>query len=165
VAKPKGPQNGRVPAHASTSLYAKSESALRIRAERVRRIVNRVRREMPWLADSDVPALKSWAELEILSATTFAWLTKMNVINSEGEPRRLLAEHRQMKLAALAYAKELGLTPLTRAALKANVSAAAIDLAETVSSRVVEIGEARKTAQAAPAPNQKPIEPIEPNEL
>ncbi len=128
MADPKASQNGQVPARAATGLYARSESALRIRAERVRRLVARMRKEMPWIQASDLPAMKGWAELEILSATCFAWLTKMNVINGQGEPRRLLSEHRQLKLAQLAFEKELGMTPAARMAIKANQTNAALDI-------------------------------------
>jgi hypothetical protein len=129
MTNPKGPQNGQVPAHAPTGLYARSESALRIRAERVRRIVNRMRKTMPWLSDADIPACRGWAELEILSATCFAWLTRMNVLNPEGEPRRLLSEFRQLRQAQLSYERELAMTPLARASLKSAATSSAIDLA------------------------------------
>jgi hypothetical protein len=101
----------RFPAQAPTGLYVKSDSALRLRADRVRRIVARMRKEMPWLTPADTPAMKGWAELEILSATVFAWLTRLNILNGQGEPRRLLSEHRALKLAQLAYERELGMTP------------------------------------------------------
>jgi hypothetical protein len=66
--------------------------------------------------------MRGWAELEVLSATVFAWLLKLNVLNSEGEPRKLLDQHRQMKLAQLSYETALGLTPLSRAQLKLNTT-------------------------------------------
>jgi hypothetical protein len=126
------------PAQASTGIYAKSESALRLRADRVRRIVARMRKEMPWLTPADTPAMKGWAELEILSATVFAWLTRLNVLNSQGEPRRLLSEHRALKLAQLAYERELGMTPLARATLKLNTTRAAFDLPSAMSAAAEE---------------------------
>lgn len=87
-----------------------------------------MKKEMPWLQPSDTPAMKSWAELEVLSATVFAWLLRMNVINADGEPRRLLSEHRQLKIAQLAFARELGMTPAARMAIKANGTNAALDI-------------------------------------
>ncbi|MGD0076542.1 MAG: hypothetical protein ABSD31_19750 [Candidatus Binataceae bacterium] len=119
-------------------LYAASESALTVRAIRVRRIVARMRKELPWLTAADVPAMRGWAELEILSSTVFAILTKINVINGEGEPRRLLSEHRQLKLAQLAYERELGMTPAARMAIKANGTRAALDLAAAMAAEEVE---------------------------
>ena len=79
-----GDNRARVPAQARTGLYAKSESALRLRTNRVRRIVARMRKEMPWLTPTDTLAMKGWAELEIMSATLFAWLTRLNVLNGQG---------------------------------------------------------------------------------
>ena|ERR1035437_563712 len=137
-----------VPAQAQTGLYAKSESALRLRADRVRRIVARMRKEMPWLTPADTPAMKGWAELEILSATVFAWLTRLNVINGQGEPRRLLSEHRALKLAQLAYERELGMTPLARATLKLNTTRAAFDLPLELLKSVEDIGESRAADRA-----------------
>jgi hypothetical protein len=117
-----------VPRKSPHGLYATSDGALRVRQQRVRRIIGNMRRAMPWLTPADTPAMKGWAELEVLSATVFAWLLKLNVLNSEGEPRRLLSEHRQMKLAQLQYETALGMTPLSRAQLKLNTTRAAFDL-------------------------------------
>jgi hypothetical protein len=66
--------------------------------------------------------------LEVLSATVFAWLLKLNVLNSTGEPRKLLDQHRQMKLAQLEIERELGMTPLSRSTLELNSTHAALDL-------------------------------------
>jgi hypothetical protein len=38
--------------------------------------------------------MRGWAELEVLSAMVFAWLLKLNVLNNDGEPRKLLDQHR-----------------------------------------------------------------------
>lgn len=112
-------QSGKaVQKYAKTSLYSKPAAdggirePLRVRAERVRRMVERIRKAHPHLASKRFDdALRSFCELEILSQTIFAWLMKLQVVNGEGEPRRLLDEHRRMKLAALEYGKQLGLTP------------------------------------------------------
>jgi hypothetical protein len=107
-----------------------------------------MRKEMPWLTPADTPAMKGWAELEILSATVFAWLTRLNVINGQGEPRRLLSEHRALKLAQLAYERELGMTPLARATLKLNTTRAAFDLPLELLKSVEDIGESRAADRA-----------------
>ena len=130
-------------------LYATSDGALRVRQQRVRRIVSAMRREMPWLTRADGPAMKGWAELEVLSATVFAWLLKMNVLNGQGEPRRLLSEHRQMKIAQLQYETALGMTPLSRAQLKLNTTRAAFDLPAEMVAQVNEVGESRARERAA----------------
>lgn len=79
--------------------------------------------------------------MEILSSTVFAILTKINVINGEGEPRRLLSEHRQLKLAQLAYERELGMTPAARMAIKVNGTEAALDLAAAIAAEGAEVEE------------------------
>jgi len=134
-------------------LYATATdgTALRVRAQRVRRIVAVMRREMPWLTPADTPAMKGWAELEVLSATVFAWLLKLNVLNGEGEPRRLLSEHRQLKLAQLQYETALGMTPLSRAQLKLNTTRAAFDLPAEMIASVNEVGESRRREREASA--------------
>ena len=141
---------GRTPARqGQTGLYAKSDSALRIRAERVRRIVANMSKVCPWLTAADTPAMRGWAELEVLSATVFAWLLKLNVLNGQGEPRKLLDQHRQMKLAQLSYETALGLTPLSRAQLKLNTTRAAFDLPAEMIANVNEVGESRRREREA----------------
>ncbi len=63
-----------------TGLYAKSPKALAIRSRKIGRLVERLRRTMPWLEPSDLPACRAWAEREILSAGAFAALTAKGVI-------------------------------------------------------------------------------------
>jgi hypothetical protein len=79
---------------ARTGLYATSADAMRIRAQRVRRLVRKMRAVMPWIEESDLPACRAWAEMEILSAMAFAELHLNRVTNAEGEPRRLLTDFR-----------------------------------------------------------------------
>jgi hypothetical protein len=140
---------GRTPRHGQTGLYAKSDSALRIRAERVRRIVANMRKACPWLTPADAPAMKGWAELEVLSATVFAWLLKLNVLTGAGEPRRLLDQHRQLKLAQLSYEVQLGMTPLSRAALKLSTTGAAFDISPEMIANVNEVGASRRREREA----------------
>ena len=104
-----------------------------------------MRPEMPWLTKADTPAMKGWAELEVLSATVFAWLLRLNVLTNKGKPRRLLTEHRQMKLAQLQYETALGMTPLSRATLKLNTTRAALDISDGN-------GQERQCSRGEPAP-------------
>lgn len=115
-----------------TGLYARSSSALAIRARKVRRLVERLRVTMPWLEPSDLPACRAWAELEVLSASAFAALTTDGLTNAEGEPRRLLSEFRQLRQAQLAYERELGMTPAARTNIRASSTHAALDLAQAL---------------------------------
>lgn len=118
--------------------YARSESALEIRGRKVARLMRRLRIVAPWLEPSDESTMRAYCELEILSASIFASLattgtTKITVDGKDVEVRRLVDAHRQMKQAQLAYARELGLTPLARAALKVAGSKAAFDLPSAMS--------------------------------
>ncbi len=83
---------------------------------------------MPWLERSDIPCARTWAELEILGANVFAELMATGLTNSEGEPRRLLTELRQLRQTQLAYERELGMTPAAKVAIKASGPKAALDL-------------------------------------
>lgn len=89
---------------------------------------------MSWLEESDLPACRAWAELEILSASVFTALTADGLLNADGEPRKLLTEFRQLRQSQLAYERELGMTPAARMAIKANGTRAAFDLAGTMAS-------------------------------
>ena len=108
-----------------------------------------MRKVCPWLTAADTPAMRGRAELEVLSATVFAWLLKLNVLNREGEPRKLLDQHRQMKLAQLSYETALELTPLSRAQLKLNTTRAALDLPAEMVRQVNEVGESRRREREA----------------
>src|SRR5271155_5128641 len=108
--------------HAGTGLYVKAASGMKVRHRKVRRLVEKMRAEMPWLESSDFPACRAWAELEILCANAFSELLVSGLLNVEGEPRRLLMDFRQLRQVQLAYARELGMTP------------AAVDLAAAMAS-------------------------------
>jgi hypothetical protein len=112
-----------------SGLYAKSAPIMRLRARKVRRLVLQMRKAMPWIEDSDLPACRGWADLELLSASVGYCLAQLGPVNDNGEPRRLLTEFRHLKLAQLAHERELGMTPAARIAIKANATSAAVDLA------------------------------------
>src|SRR5215469_888818 len=96
----------RATERARTGLYSRSTEVLRIRARKVRRLVQQMRVTMPWIDRSDLPACRAWAELEILSSTVFVELCSNGVTNARGEPRRLLAEYRQLRQAQLSYERD-----------------------------------------------------------
>ena len=89
--------------HAATGLYVKAANGLRVRHRKVRRLVAKMRAEMPWLEPSDLPACRAWAELEILCAYAFSELAGAGLMNAEGEPRRLLTDYRQLRQVQLSY--------------------------------------------------------------
>lgn len=103
-------------------LYAKAGSALKLRSRRVRRLTQKVRQVCPWLEDSDMPTVRAWCELEIIGAAIFTTLETGGITTGLGEgdpkPRRLLAEYRALKQTQLQYARDLGLTPASRASLR-----------------------------------------------
>jgi len=134
-------------------LYARSPSALEIRGRKVARLMRRLRVVAPWLEPSDESTARAYCELEILSAAIFARLsetgpTKLTIDGRDLEVRRLVDAHRQMKQAQLAYARELGLTPLARAQLKVAGSRSAFDLPLEMLKNVEEIGESRAAERA-----------------
>jgi hypothetical protein len=118
-----------VPKVPKPGLYVRSENGLKLRDRKVQKLVRSMRIAMPWIEDSDLPACRAWAQLEILADTTFAVLRQIFIINKEGEPRRLLTDFRQLRQTQLAYERELGMTPAARATIQANGTRAALDLA------------------------------------
>jgi hypothetical protein len=145
------PSPGR-PKHASTGLYVRSTNGLRLRDRKVQRLVRAMRVAMPWLQESDIPACRSWAQLEILSDQAFIILRTIGITTHGGEPRRLLTDFRQLRLAQLAYERELAMTPASRQALRASGTNAAIDIAKSCA----ELGFEGARAAAADTDEEKP---------
>jgi hypothetical protein len=83
----------------------------------------------PWIEPSDEPVARAYCELEIISAGIFAALTKIGLLNGKADARQLVDVHRKLRLSALMHARELGLTPAARMAIKANGTKAALDIA------------------------------------
>jgi len=114
-------------------LYARSPGALEVRGRKVARLMRRLRVVAPWIEPSDESTARAYCELEIMGAQIFAALSKMDdaVVRTSKdgkdlEVRKLVDSHRTMKLAQLAYARELGLTPAARMAIKATGTHAAL---------------------------------------
>jgi hypothetical protein len=110
-------------------LYVRSTNGLRLRDEKVRRLVRRMRVAMPWLEDADEPTARSWAQIEVLADMAHTILRKIGITSNGSEPRRLLTDFRQLRLAQLQYARELGMTPASRQALRTARTNDAFDLA------------------------------------
>ena len=115
--------------HLSTGLYVKSENGRKLRDLVVRRLTRKMRIRMPWLEDSDEPACRGWAQLEVIASKVYAELREHGFTNGDGEPRKLLSEFRQLRQTQLAYERELGMTPASRMAMKASGTHAALDIA------------------------------------
>ena len=86
-------------------LYAKSPRVLAARARKVGRLVRRMRDLCPWFEDSDVPACKAWAELQVVGDRILTAVMSGDITNSKGEPKRLIDVHRAIRLAQLSYAR------------------------------------------------------------
>jgi Phage terminase, small subunit len=103
-----------------TGLYVRAANGRQLRDRSVQRLVAKVRAAMPWLTPADVPTARAWCELEVIARLVFAEMRTNGFTTGQGEPRRLLAEYRQLRTAQLAYARELGMTPNARASLRLN---------------------------------------------
>lgn len=114
---------------ASTGLYVRAQPGLKLRDKKVERLARKMRAVMPWLEPSDMPAARAWAELEYLAGQVYAALRGLGVLNREGEARRLLDDYRKLRQTQVVLARELGMTPAARMAIKANGTKAALDLA------------------------------------
>jgi hypothetical protein len=124
-------QGAGVPAtkpQSNTGLYVRAARGIKLRDQKTERLARRVRLALPWLEPSDYPAVRVWAELEVLSVQVFAVLRTGNVVNAQGEGKRLLDDYRKLRLAQAVYSRELGMTPAARMAIKANGTRAAFDL-------------------------------------
>jgi terminase small subunit-like protein len=104
---------------ARTGLYIKDLPGLRLRDIRV---------AIPWLEPADFPAVRAWCELEYLAERGYATLRTMGVINQQTGTAAPVSELRQLRQAQLAYARELGMTPAARMAIKATGAHTAFDL-------------------------------------
>ena len=104
--------------------YARDKHALKLRARAVRRLVENAYRVSPWLTDTDRPSVRAWAEVVKLKAIAFVALEKLGIYRVQGDDlvgRRMLDEYRRLSQLELAYAKELGFTPASRAAMRVDV--------------------------------------------
>jgi phage terminase small subunit len=89
---------------------------------------------LPWVQETDATTVRSFCSLLLLRDKIMAAIGEAGVLNRKGEPRRLVGELRQTLQALLAYSKELGLTPASRAALGLTTARGrALDLAAAMS--------------------------------
>jgi hypothetical protein len=127
------PRQKQAVANTNTGLYVKSPDGLRLRWRRVQRLVRKMQIAMPWVSPVDLPAMRAWAEMEILGSNIFAELHLNGVTTSSGEPRRLLGELRMLRTAQLAYERDLGMTPSARMSLRVgSARAQALSVVEPV---------------------------------
>ncbi len=141
-----------------TGAYARSKTALKIRADKTRRLMRKLRDVCPWLKESDLPVLRAYCELEVIGASLFAGVMEAGAITSAGKSdvaaRRLVEDHRKNRLAAARLASDLGLTPLARRAIESGSRGAVFDLAgafaaEDVAERAIAVAEERQKERDA----------------
>jgi hypothetical protein len=94
-----------------------SHEAMALRLRSVQRLEAAIFKAMTWLSEADRPAVRSWAELEIITSNVFTNLMGEGILQKDGSgnPRQLLTVYRQLKLTQLAFEKELLMTPASRA--------------------------------------------------
>ena len=120
----------RVTRHAQTGLYVRAAPGLRLRDKKVERLARKVRELLTWLEPSDLPSVRAWCELEVLSQHVYAELRTHGVLSPEtGDARRLLHDYRQLRQTQAIWSRELGMTPASRMAMKASGTHAALDIA------------------------------------
>jgi|SRR5215469_8955153 len=118
-------------------LYVRSERGLRLRDEKVRRLLRKLRIACPWIEDSDAPIARRFCELEVLISQVYAYIRGTSVINQSGEVRNAVDAHRRLTVAQAQLADRLGLTPASRVAIRADQNAAYVEV-DTISPEQVE---------------------------
>ena len=83
--------------------------------------------ECPWLQASDLPTVRSWAETVVLKAVCFAVLQQSNVyrvdrVTGDVLGKRLLMDWARLSSLELAYSKELGFSPASRASMGLDIA-------------------------------------------
>jgi hypothetical protein len=111
-----------------TGLYSRSPTARRLRDNQVNYHLRKMRALCPWLERSDIYVARRFAELELLASRAYAELRARTLANDEGRSRRLLDDYRRLVALSIVAARELGLSPAARMAIKANSANAALDL-------------------------------------
>ncbi|MGO9264676.1 MAG: hypothetical protein ACLQBA_07265 [Candidatus Binataceae bacterium] len=101
-------------------LYLRLKRDVAVRDHRVRRLVAKLRKVCAWIADSDTPTCRGWAQAAILAEACYAALRDGDFVTESGEPKKLLGEFRALRSLELSFAKELGLTPASRRQLAAS---------------------------------------------
>jgi hypothetical protein len=96
------------------------------RDQAVRRITRKARVALPWLENADMPAIRAWAELEVLSRRAYDSL-QGGILNAAGEPKSMLDVYQRLRKTQLAFEKELGMTPKSRAEIRSGSRSLPVD--------------------------------------
>ncbi len=111
-------------------LYVRSVSGLKVRDRKVERLILRMRDKMPWIEDSDLPAARSWGELEFLCGLMYVEIRAHGILTPKGNVREVVDAYRRLRATQAVLSRELGMTPASRAVLKASGVKAPFDLAK-----------------------------------
>jgi hypothetical protein len=108
---------------------------------RTSRLAAKVWDTLPWLVATDEPAVRAWAQAEILSTELYACLMNEGLVAADGRVSVLLGEWRRTKELQLRLERELGMTPASRASLGVDVARGhALDLASQIAEEQVKQG-------------------------
>ena len=115
-------------------LYVRGAKGLKLRDQRVRVLVRRMRHSMPWLEEADSPMCRAWAELEVLANRVYAELRDRQLLTAKKSDRavRLLNDYRQLRATQAIYFRQLGMSPESRMQIKATGTRTAFDLAAEI---------------------------------
>src|SRR5690242_5851231 len=92
--KLKYPQVGRSKPPVSHRIYAKSATALKVKTERVSKLVNEVYQVIPYLRPEHRPLVCRWAELEIIIRCAFAGISQSGLFSLPDKEKRDLGVKR-----------------------------------------------------------------------
>jgi len=108
------------------------------RDEKVRRLCRRMFKECDWLKEYDRPAVRAWAELEILAGIAFVKLRSEGLLRDDGsgEVKILVNVYQRLRRTQLSFSKELGLTARARAEIASNSHHIPIDIESAAAERI-----------------------------
>lgn len=93
----------------ATKLPARISRRKQARDQRAERLARRLRRDYPALRDLPVTMVKSFAQLNLLAAGVAEKLKERGLIRPNGDPDGLIDVFRRLKLAELAFARQIGI--------------------------------------------------------
>jgi phage terminase small subunit len=132
---------GDVAKRPHSGLYVRAARGLQFRDERVRRMLRKLRAAAPRLEPSDLMIARRFCEIEVSISQVYAAMRTQGVLTPDGEARSLVDIHRRLAQTQAMLARELGLSPAARLAIKASGTKAALDLVAAMAT----------DAEAAPA--------------
>jgi phage terminase small subunit len=111
----------------------------------VARLCRRVFRVCDYLKEADRPAVRAWAELEVLAGMAYAKLRDEGLLRDDGsgEAKTLVDVFQRLRKTQLSFAREIGLTPRARAEIAADSHYVPVDLESAAAERIERLPEER----------------------